>query len=998
MEKYQFNGTERSTLEGLMIPLGVYQFIDNRVITVLLSRGFMELFGYTDPKQAYYDMDNNMYRDTHPEDAARAADAAFFFATADVPLDVVYRVKKSDRGDYRIIHAKGEHVYTPEGIRLAYVWYTDEGNFSQERAVEGAGLERDMAEGLLRENDTRISRYDNLSGLPSMSYFFELAVTHRESMLRIGQYPASLFINLSRLRYYNRKHGFSEGDRLLSDFSRLLAEIFGNEYCSRFGADHFAVITNDEKLEERLKKLFEKAKELNDGLSLPVHVGIHLQRLEDVNTGMAFDRAKHACDSLHGKFASAFRYYDVSISVMEEKQQYIIANLDRAIKEGWIKAYFQPIVRAVNGKVCDEEALVRWEDPVHGFMMPSEFIPVLEDSGLIYKLDLHMVDLVLEKLKTQKENDLHIVPQSVNLSRSDFDSCDIVNEICKRVDEAGFDHSILTIEITESVIGDDFEFMKEQVDRFHRLGFSVWMDDFGSGYSSLDVLSEVDFDLIKFDMHFLRDFDKNESTKIILNRLIDMATSLGMVTVCEGVETIEQIRFLRETGCSKLQGYYYQKPIPMEGILKKYERGDQIGFENPNESGYYEAIGRLSLHDLDMISREEGGGLSSFFNTTPMAILEIRRGRVRFLRNNPSYRDFMTKYMDMEISEVDPQYSSIPKNAAASYIHAARRVEEGESRCFIDEQLPDGTNVHYFVKKIAENPLKKSVAVAIAILSVIDQKQGATYAGIARALAADYFSLFYVDLETEKFIGYRSAVGKENLTDERHGDDFFARCMNDAKLNLHPDDYEMFKESFSKENILDAFREQGVFTMTYRIIEDGRYEYVNMKVMRMMNDLRHIIIGVSNIDAQMKQKEMVERVKRERIFNERMKALSGNYIGMYIVDPATGSFAEYSASEIYEGLGIEKTGDDFFGTSKKNSETTVAPEYLDFFQMNFTKDNVLKEIKNKGIFSLSYYLVLGGERVYTCTRAALVKEDGKEKLIVGVSSQNRDTRGQNPAQ
>jgi len=178
-------------------------------------------------------------------------------------------------------------------------------------------------------------------------------------------------------------------------------------------------------------------------------------------------------------------------------RQYIIENIDRALEGKWIQVYVQPIIRAVNERVCDVEALARWFDPEMGVLSPASFIPALEEAGLIYKLDLYMIDRVLELIQAQMAEGFTVVPHSVNLSRSDFDACDIVEEIRRRVDDAGICRDRITIEITESVIGSDFEFMKAQVERFQKLGFAVWMDDFGSGYSSVDVLQSIRFDLLR---------------------------------------------------------------------------------------------------------------------------------------------------------------------------------------------------------------------------------------------------------------------------------------------------------------------------------------------------------------------------------------------------------------------------------------------------------------------------------------------------------------------
>ena len=190
------------------------------------------------------------------------------------------------------------------------------------------------------------------------------------------------------------------------------------------------------------------------------------------------------------------------------------------------------------------EALARWIDPELGVLSPAEFIPDLEASCQSYKLDLYVLEEVLETIRFEEKNGLVVVPHSINLSRSDFDSCDIVEEIRKRVDAAGIRRELITIEITESIIGSDLEYMKSQIGRFRQLGFPAWMDDFGSGYSSLDVLQSIQFDLIKFDMSFMKKLNEGGSTQIVLTDLMKLASSLGVDTVCEGVETEEQVHFL----------------------------------------------------------------------------------------------------------------------------------------------------------------------------------------------------------------------------------------------------------------------------------------------------------------------------------------------------------------------------------------------------------------------------------------------------------------------
>ena len=568
---------------------------------------------------------------------------------------------------------------------------------------------RDQIEAYIADLNHKVLT-DDLTDLPNQRHFFDLALEERQRLLDAGKSPAMLYFNLVGMKHFNRQYGFDEGDRLIRAIADVLASHFGKRCTSRFGQDHFAAVSDEEDLEERIATVLQKCQAANDGKTLPVHVGIYQNSLEDVGVSVACDRAKYACDRRRGSYVSGFCYFDTEMLGQIDRIRYVIGHLDQALEEGWVQVYYQPIVRAVNSKVCDEEALTRWIDPVQGFLSPAQFIPALEDAGLIYRLDLYMVEKVLEKMKAQEKAGLTVVSHSINLSRSDFDSCDIVEEITARVDAAGISRAKISVEITESIIGSDFDFMKRQVERFQALGFQVWMDDFGSGYSSLDCLQSIKFDLIKFDMSFMRKLDEGEGGKVILTELMKMATALGVDTICEGVETAEQVRFLQEIGCSKLQGYYFCKPIPASEIVERYEHGTQIGFENPDESAYYEAIGRVNLYDLTAVASSEEDSLQNIFDTLPMTIMEVCDDETRFVRTNKSYRDFTTRYFGSGISEDE---------MLAFMADVYESIDTG-GRTIFDETLPDGSTVHFLIRPVHTNPVTGTTAVAIAVLSVSD--------------------------------------------------------------------------------------------------------------------------------------------------------------------------------------------------------------------------------------------------------------------------------------
>ena len=845
---------------------------------------------------------------------------------------------------------------------------------------------RDELEGRLQESILKGNYYDLLTGLPGMTYFYELIEAKRSDMTKKGCKPVFLYLNLSGLKFYNQKHGFTEGDRLLRSFAQLLVSVFGNENCSRFGQDHFAVFTTDEDVEGTLTALFRDWAAANPDDCPPILVGICPDNIPDMGISMAYDYAKIACDAVHIANASTFRYFDSSMFEKAEQQQYIIAHLDQAIAEGWIQVHYQAIVRAAGGKVCDEEALSRWIDPNKGFLSPADFIPALEASRLIYKLDLYVVEQVLQKLKKQAEAGMYVVPQSVNLSRMDFDSCDIVEEIRRRVDDAGIDRSMLTIEITESVIGSDFDFMKAQVERFRKLGFQVWMDDFGSGYSSMDVLQSIHFDLIKLDMRFMQQFDSGDESKIILTELVRMALGLGVETVCEGVEREEQVVFLREIGCTKIQGYYYCKPLSLDALLERNALGKDMGFENPEETEYYATVGRVNLYDMAMVNDDDS--LRRYFDTVPMAIMEVNDDEIHYARCNKSYRDFMRRVFGIELTGREMDRSRIPGGHGAAFMGAVLRCSRDGNRAVIDEPIDDGTTIHTFIRRVAVNPVKGTTAIAVAVLAIMEESgnTGASFASVNRALSSDYVNLYYVDMETDQFIEYTPDAGREDLAVERRGADFFNASLKDAQLFIYGEDREYFVKSFTKENVLKAIDGHGTFTLTYRLMVDGVPTYVSMKAVRMRADMTHIIVGVSNVDAQMRQKEAMARLQAEQTTYSRIKALTKGFICIYTVDPATGRYSEYSASEGYTSLDLDKEGDDFWARAREESVRHVYSEDIEKFQTLMTRDRVMEEIGKNGLFSIQYRMYLDGDPKYVTVQAALVEEKDGPQLIIGVNN------------
>ena len=266
-----------------------------------------------------------------------------------------------------------------------------------------------------------------------------------------------------------------------------------------------------------------------------------------------------------------------------------------------------------------------------------------------------------------------------------------------------------------------------------------------------------------------------------------------------------------------------------------------------------------------------------------------------------------------------------------------------------------------------------------------ERSAGTITAHIAMSLAQDYTDLFYVNMVTDEYTEYHTDGENGVLTESRYGTDFFESCKREVKLYVHPDDNETFVNAMDRGFLTEALDRNGVFEMTYRRIKGGAPFYVRMKVTRMKDDDRFIVIGVTDIDEQMKQRQAEERMKEERALYDRIHALTGNFIAIYMVDPETDSYRALGAADDYERLGQAKEGEDFFETCRKEARIHNDPEDVNLFLSVFTKENVLAEIGRSGIFSLTYRLNLDGKPNYVQLKAAMVQEQEGQRLIVGIN-------------
>ena len=258
------------------------------------------------------------------------------------------------------------------------------------------------------------------------------------------------------------------------------------------------------------------------------------------------------------------------------KRLYMVNNIDNAVNNGWIVPFYQPVVWSDTNQLCGCEALARWKDPVYGQLYPNEFIPVLEEYRLIHRLDRAIFESVCRDIRNALDAGRPVVPVSLNFSRLDFELMDAVQELENIVTKYQVPKEMIHVEVTESALTDDFINLNASLNRIKELGYSLWLDDFGSGYSSLNVLKDYQFDVVKIDMRFLSNLESSEKAKTLLGSIVDMAERIHMLTLTEGVETKEQADFLNKIGCERLQGYLFGKPVPKEELYQRIDKGDLI--------------------------------------------------------------------------------------------------------------------------------------------------------------------------------------------------------------------------------------------------------------------------------------------------------------------------------------------------------------------------------------------------------------------------------------
>ncbi|MBR1444620.1 MAG: EAL domain-containing protein, partial [Firmicutes bacterium] len=425
---------------------------------------------------------------------------------------------------------------------------------------------------------------DSLTGAPTINKFSKDAKYLLDKVRKEKGYNYVIaYMDISKFKYINETFGYSDGDAILKTLTECIRKKIDTHECfCRATDDKFILLLRYNmraEIRQRLDELFRMVNANKFGAYINLDIvficGLYFIKPDDFELNYIMDKANIARKNVKGNMESRCEVYDDEMHNKISKQKIIESRMVKALEDKEFVVYIQPKNRLDNGEVIGAEALVRWKQSDGSIVPPNEFIPVFENNGFIVDLDFYVYERVFEYIAKWLKSGIKTVPVSVNVSRAHINNTQFVKKLVKLVKKYGIPMEYVELELTESIFIDDNESVINTMMALKDLGFKLLMDDFGSAYSSLNLLKELPFDIIKLDKEFLHYNYGDNRDKTIIIHVIEMSKDLNMEVICEGVETKEQVEFLKDAGCDYAQGYYYGKPCPEEEFRSKFLLGEK---------------------------------------------------------------------------------------------------------------------------------------------------------------------------------------------------------------------------------------------------------------------------------------------------------------------------------------------------------------------------------------------------------------------------------------
>lgn len=536
---------------------------------------------------------------------------------------------------------------------------------------------------------------DKLTGINNQQGFFE------DTQKLLAQHPSVSFCliywNIRKFRTTNDLFGWEAGDRILVQWANTLHEILKDELAvyGRLDHDNFVCCVTEAFLQNNEWTKLGEINYFAGETEYHFYSCCGLYRITDASLPLTtmLDKARAAMETIKNNYMTLYAWYDDSMwnSLLEEQQMNI--EFKNAIEEKQFKVYYQPICRATDGLITSAEALVRWQHPVKGMISPGTFIPLFEKNGFISILDRYVWDEVCAMQQSRLDQGLATVPVSVNVSRVEFYNpalCDDIKNIAKK---HNISPDLLKIEITESAYADNPVQVQEAVKKLHAYGFTVLMDDFGSGYSSLNMLKDLPIDVLKIDMRFLDNLDTSQKATIVLESIIRLAKWMKLSVVSEGVETQKEWEYLKSVECDAVQGYYFYKPMPQEDYIALLNRSAA----NSTNLLFHSAP-EVDDTILDIFNQTNTMESVLFYSMIGgMGLLEVNGNDVEILRVNNGYYETVYNSLPRERNLVNHPFEEPERSFMLEQCRLAK--EEAKVRQFqLHHKRKDGVYVWLSVK------------------------------------------------------------------------------------------------------------------------------------------------------------------------------------------------------------------------------------------------------------------------------------------------------------
>lgn len=781
-----------------------------------------------------------------------------------------------------------------------------------------------------------------------------------------------MILNIGSFRVVNDLFGRDVGDKVLTSIGDAIRGLFAdNGVFGRIFADKFVVLTPySERGVHPLTLLNTVQKTVSEkGLvshEMQYYVGVYTITDRNMSVDNMTDRAAIACRSISGSYQEHIAYYDEKMRQTMLDEQELCDDSRRALEKGEFCVYYQPVYGIKAKRFVSAEALVRWIHPVKGMINPGKFIPLFEKNGFIAELDLYVLEQACKFMKRRDDKGLPKFPISVNISRMSLYDINLFDKISALTDSYAIDPKYFRIEITETAYSDNPSQLLETIGMFRSKSYPVLMDDFGSGYSSLNTLKDIPIDILKLDMKFMQGFEKNAKVGTIVTSVARMAKWLNIPMLAEGVETKEQFDFLASIGCAYIQGYYFSRPVPEEEFSKlialETVKGNITDIEKYT---FGEEVNEL-LGSNALVSKLISGAFGGF------GIYEMYDNKLEAIRVNDGYMQIMG-YTPEDFNEkrinvwdmMSPEYAEISRKACYEALKTDEAVHAHVLRYDKNGKLLHLDGVHRRLGGTDENPL-----ICIAFNDITEHFESEqlidrSYTEIEEILKATGSAVSDIDYENNKtFLGGDMSDYDINLAS-------LSEMIDDVPPEaFHPEDYIKAKK-FCEKKCAGKHSEE----FRIRNKRNGKYYWWKITEVRTLNengDLARMIGVANNIDSEKRAKLALEQ---ERIhINAVMNKLGAGILMVEVSDDHKAHII-YSNDSFWRTIGQSKPDDDVFfkkiykGLSDKD------------------KKEINDTVANSGVVNSTYHVTrMNGEKAFLDLTVGLSRiEDGKRVYMILVS-------------